>query len=339
MSNLKSGDFERFLQTGLSKTRLVLVYGPDEGLVRTRISRLSQALLGKQADDLSLADLEADTLNADPARLMDEANAISMFGGERVILVRHAGKLAKPIWQAAFTASGLGTTILFHGDDLAKTSPLRNAAEAANHCVCIPCYPASLDETMDRVEARCKAAGLSLTPVARSYLASLLGADFALSEQEIDKVLLYCTGNLTIDLEDIEAVISDTSETGGSEPVDLAFEGAMEEIESIALRTFREGTSPAGVLTIALNHAFLLQRLVLAHESGNLDSVIRQERIFFKRQARIRKQAQSWSTKLLNRSIEALSAAQQQGRHLASLEETIAIRALWSIALAARRGK
>lgn len=339
MSSLKSGDFERFLQSGLSKTRLILVYGPDEGLVRTRVTRLSQALMGKQTDDLSVADLEAESLNGDPARLMDEANAISMFGGQRVIIVRHAGKLAKPIWQAVFAASGLETTILFHGDDLTKTSPLRNAAEATSHCVAIPCYPASNEETMDRVEARCKAAGLSLTPVARSYLASLLGADFALSEQEIDKVLLYCAGNLTIDIADIEAVISDTSETGGSEPIDLAFEGAMEEIEAIALRTFREGISPAGVLTIALNHAFLLEKLVLARESGNLDSAIRQERIFFKRQTRIRRQAERWNTKLLTRAIEMLSTAQEQGRHLASLEETIAIRALWSVALAARRGR
>lgn len=339
MSSLKTGEFERFLQSGLPKTRLVLVYGPDEGLVRTRIGRLSQVLLGKKADDLSLVDLEAETLNADPARLMDEANAISMFGGQRIIIVRHAGKLAKPIWQAAFAASNLESTIFFHGDDLAKTSPLRIAAEAAAHCAAIPCYPVSINETMDMVEARCKAAGLSLTPVARSHLSSLLGADFALSEQEIDKLLLYCAGNLTIDLADIEAAISDTSEVGGSEPIDLAFDGAMEEIEAIALRTFREGINPAGILTIALNHAFLLEKLILARESGNLDSAIRQERVFFKRQARIKKQAEKWSTKLITRAIDTLSTAQEQGRRLASLEETISIRALWSIALAARRGK
>lgn len=325
------------MQSGLNKTRLVLVYGPDEGLVRTRIGKLANAALGANGDTLSLIDLDAESLNSDPARLMDEANAISMFGGQRVIIIRHAGKLAKSIWQAAFTAAKLESTLLFQGDDLAKTSPLRSAVEASDKAVAIACYPPSADDVMALVEARCKSAGLSITPVARSFLASLLGADFALSEQEIEKLLLFCSGKLVIEITDIEAIITDSAESIGSEPIDLAFEGNMEAIEALALRTFREGINPAGMVTMALNHTLLLNRLVLAREAGNLDTKMRQEHIFFRRQSRVRQQAERWTLPLLARATEILSTAQEQSRRLSSLEETITIRALWSIALAARR--
>lgn len=337
MTALKTGDIPRFIESGGRGSPLILIFGPDEGLVRARARALSKAILGPNADALSLVELEADSINQDPPRLLDEANAISMFGGRRVVLVRQAGKLNKGAWQPLLETPPLDSIVLFQADDLAKTSALRNAFEAHGQAAAIACYPPGLSDIQALIDTRCRNAGLSITPPARLYLSELLGTDYALSESEIDKLILYCQGKLAVDVDDIDAIITDTSESGGNEPIDLAFDGKLEEIESVALKSFREGINPSGVLVLALNHALMLRRLANARQSGQFDLIFRQQGIFFRRQDRVRAQANRWNIGMLNKAIDALAMAQEQARRASALEETITIRALWSIALGSRR--
>ena len=68
-------------------TRLFLLHGPDESGSRG----LARALAAAMGADAERIDLTGAELKADPARLADEAAAISMFGGARWILVEQAG--------------------------------------------------------------------------------------------------------------------------------------------------------------------------------------------------------------------------------------------------------
>lgn len=337
MASLRPGDIKRFVASGCKSVPMVLVYGPDEGSVRTRVREMVATLLGPEADPLSRVDLDAEALNKDPGRLFDEANAIGMFGGRRVIIVAGSGRVQKAIWQALLDEPPRDATVLFQADDLAKTSPLRQAFEKSPNVTAIPCYPPSQQDLVALIDERTREAGLSITPTARVYLAELLGSDLALSENEIDKLILYCRDRLAIDIADIDAMIADSSAQAGSEPIDRAFEGKLEEIEGIALRSFREGINPAGLQVLAMNHAILLKKLVLSRINGNLDSAIRSEGLFFRRIDRVRAQAMRWDLAMLGKAIETLALAQDQSRRIAPLEETITIRALWSIALASRR--
>ena len=52
------------------------------------------------ADPFNVADLSEAVLESDPARLADEAAAISMMGGRRVVRVRGAGKALAELFEA-----------------------------------------------------------------------------------------------------------------------------------------------------------------------------------------------------------------------------------------------
>lgn len=337
MAAVRPGEISRFLDTGWRSTPLVLLYGPDEGQIRTRAAALHAAILGGDAEAMNRLAFEADELNADPSRLLDEANAISMFGGTRVIAIASAGRLQKAVWQPLIDTPPLDSILVFLADDLARSSPLRVAIEQSQHGAAIACYPASRQDILAQIDARARAAGLAVTPAARSYLAELLGGDAALTEVEIEKLILYCHGKVSIEVADIDDLVMDSSDLNGSEPIDRAFEGKLEEIESIALRSFREGINPVALLSIALNHAILLRKLVFHRSSGTLEQAIKNERIHFRRADRVRKQVQTWDSRLIARAVDVLSFAQDQTRRAPSLDETIAIRALWSVALASRR--
>ncbi|CAN1569059.1 HolA DNA polymerase III, delta subunit [Rhabdaerophilaceae bacterium] len=337
MAVIRPADVDRLIARGAPDYPLILLFGPDEGLVRSRVRALMARILDPDADQMSRLELDADTINGDPERLLDEAHAIGMFGNRRVILVRQAGKLSKAAWSPLLNGPTPEAIIILQADDLAKNAALRIAAESNPQCATIACYALSAADLLPMIEARCRAADLSLTPPARALLVEQLGVDQGVSEQEIDKLILYCRGQLTIDTADVESIIIDTSGASAFDAIDLTFSGELPAIETAVSRALRDGQSPSGLIGQALGHVALLRRLAQAHKNRSLDSALRQERVFFKRLDGIRRQAETWTDAHLARATDILATAQAQARLVATLEEPIAIRALWAVALAARR--
>src|SRR5688500_19176503 len=87
---VKSSAADRFIGQLPKDLVAALVFGPDQGLVRERAATVAKSVLADLNDPFRVAELDESTLEADPARLWDEAAALSMTGGRRVVRVRSA---------------------------------------------------------------------------------------------------------------------------------------------------------------------------------------------------------------------------------------------------------
>src|SRR5258707_11498945 len=83
MAKLAPSRLAAFLQRPDPEIRAVLLYGPDEGLVRERAGIIGRTVCPDLNDPFRGADLSAATVAADPARLADEAAQLSLTGGQR----------------------------------------------------------------------------------------------------------------------------------------------------------------------------------------------------------------------------------------------------------------
>ena len=83
---LKGRQIEAFVRRPEPGIRAVLVYGPDAGLVSERIGLLAKSVPGAVEDPFRYAELSPASLK-DRAALNDEAAALSLTGGRRVIVV------------------------------------------------------------------------------------------------------------------------------------------------------------------------------------------------------------------------------------------------------------
>src|SRR5258708_37886684 len=88
MVALKTGEIEAFVARPDPSRSVVLVFGPDAGLVSERVEAIVRASVDDPNDPFALVRLDGDTLAADPARLADEALTVPLFGGRRAIRVR-----------------------------------------------------------------------------------------------------------------------------------------------------------------------------------------------------------------------------------------------------------
>src|SRR5688572_15515016 len=88
MTALKSSQVDAFLAKPNPAQPVVLIYGADSGLVRERAEALIRSAVDDVNDPFSLARLEGDDLAGEPARLVEEANTIPLFGGRRAVWVK-----------------------------------------------------------------------------------------------------------------------------------------------------------------------------------------------------------------------------------------------------------
>jgi DNA polymerase-3 subunit delta len=91
MKRARAAEIEAFLRKPDPAVQLVLLHGPDAGLVRERADRLAGTVVPDLHDPFRVARVSGAQLLEDPARLADEAAAIAMGGGRRVVRVVDAG--------------------------------------------------------------------------------------------------------------------------------------------------------------------------------------------------------------------------------------------------------
>ena len=105
MVALKGADIDKFVARPDPTRPVVLVFGPDAGLVRERAEALVRASVDDPKDPFQLARLDGDELAGEPTRLVEEANTIPLFGGRRAVWVRASGRNFAPAVEALLAAT------------------------------------------------------------------------------------------------------------------------------------------------------------------------------------------------------------------------------------------
>lgn len=302
---LTASQAERFLRRPDPKAAAVLVYGPDDGLVRERVETLIEGALDDPHDPFRLSDLGADQLRADPARLADEARALTLTGGRRVIRVRQAGDQATAACKALLALDRIDSLVILDAGELAPGSSLRRLFEGASNAAALPCYRDQGRDLAGLVDRLLAEHGLEAEPDARHYLIEHLGADRAVTRAEIDKLAVYLDAGdgparrarRRVTLEDVAAVIGDSAALGLEELVDAVALGEQARAQRCLDRLLGEGQQPVRIVRALANHFGRLQRFVLQVAAGEPpDRVIDRARppVHFRRKDKVKAALRRW---------------------------------------------
>ena len=127
MTALKAAEIDRFVARPDPGQPIVLVYGPDAGLVRERVDALVKASVDDVSDPFAFVRIEGDELSGNPARLVEEAHTVPLFGGRRAVLVRAGSRNIAGAVDIVIAAPSRECRIIIEAGDLKKSSPLRAA--------------------------------------------------------------------------------------------------------------------------------------------------------------------------------------------------------------------
>src|ERR1700723_2579931 len=314
MVALRGREIDAFLARPDPGRPIILLYGPDAGLVRERADALLASAVDDPSDPFSLVRLDGDELAAEPSRLVDEAMTIPLFGGRRAIRIE-AGELR-------------------------PESPLRKACERAKTAVAIGCYPDGERDLAKLIDDELRVSNLRIAADARASLMALLGGDRQASRNELRKLTLYAHGEGEVTLDDVMAVVADASELKIDPIVDGAFAGRPDLVESEFAKAMVAGIYPGMIISAAQRQAAWLHKSALAVAEGTqvatlLDSGF--PRLHFSRKPNVETALRNFNAPRLLTIIEQLASAALEMRKQASLAAVIAQRTLLSIAVNAKR--
>jgi DNA polymerase-3 subunit delta len=341
MTAIKTSDIDRFIAKPDPALPIVLVYGPDAGLVRERVDALVRASVDDPNDPFAFVRIEGEELSANPSRLIEEANTIPLFGGRRAILLR-----VNPRYNPAAAVTALIASpppdcrVIIEAGELRKTSPLRALCEKAKTAAALPCYLDDARAVASLIDEEMRAAKLTLTPDARAALASLLGGDRLASRSELRKLAFYVMGRERVELDDVRAVVADASDQALDGVIDAAFAGETRDVETEFGKARAGGSSPAAIVSAAIRQVANLHKMKLAVDGGDSIEFAMMRGappVHFSRKKEVEAALRAWSPPRLLRAMAQLAEASLDARRNAALAETIAQRTLLSIAVSARR--
>jgi DNA polymerase-3 subunit delta len=336
---LASSRIAAFLQRPDPEIRAVLLYGPDEGLVRERAAILARTVCPDLKDPFRVADLSTGVLAANPARLADETAQLALTGGRRVVRVRSAGDaLAKLFGELLERPTG-DAFVVAEAGELPSRSALRRTFEAARHAAAIGCYPDTARDLAAVIRETLTADRITASRDAAQFLAEHLGSDRMLTRSELEKLALYAGEGGRVELEDARLSISDTAALELDDAVMAATEGDASKVERVLGRVLQEGESPVSIIRAVLRHLHRLHPLAARVAAGSaIDEVLRSARppVFFKQEDSFRRQLALWTDAALRQQLDRVARAELNMKTTGLPAETICREAMLAVARAVR---
>ncbi|QDH16504.1 DNA polymerase III subunit delta [Swingsia samuiensis] len=311
--------------------RALLFYGEDTGLIRERALQVVRYVAQTTDDPFRVAQLNRDTQD----RLEEEATALSLIGGRRVVWLRDAQENIVTQLTKALEIS-TDTLIVIEAASLTPRSKLRAFAEKHKDVASIACYPEEGKALSKTVTDALQKEGVTIDRDALLWLVNHLGADRGGIRGEIEKLILYAGKGGQLDLSSVQDCIGDGGGNSLEDAVFAALSGNRAEADQALERALADGANAVAVARSALGVLGRLERVALAVGSGQgRAEAMKNLRppVFFKKVPAFNQALDRWPLSSLEKALnetQALELACKQSgapdellcrRHIAALSQ------------------
>jgi DNA polymerase-3 subunit delta len=333
---------DRFASAPPEGVNAVLLYGPDAGLVRERGTKLLHAVVDDPTDPFRIADLTVAAVREDQTRLADEAAALSLTGGRRVVSIKGATDTISDVIGDLLKAVPSGSAlIVVETGDLGPRSKLRKVFEGADNAAAIACYSDDGRAVESLVREVLSSKNLSVSHDALRYLCDNLGGDRLVTRSELEKLTMYMgDGGGEITLSDAVACVGDSANMTLDDLAFAAASGDLDQVTRLIDRTQQEGATAISVLRVMTRH---FQRLHLARglmeEGKSPEEAMKSLRppVFFKQTSAFRAQCSRWTADGLATMLELFGQAEAACKTTGAPSDLICGQLLLRTAIMARR--
>ena len=307
----------------------ILLFGPDQGLVRERAEILALNVVDDLSDPFRVAELTGAAIKSDPPLLADEAAQLSMTGGRRVIRVVYATdgiseNLKDFLGTATEKATG-GNLVIVEAGNLGPRSSLRKLFEKAGNGASIGCYEDDARELQGVIGETLGRYGLRPTPDALSFLIHNLGCNRLVTRGELEKLALYAGGTATekatggnqatatVTLEDAMASIGDNAAVSLDSVVYATASGNVGALDRALDRALQEGTTTVAMVRALGQHLQKLHLVLgLIEEGASPDKAFAalKPAIIFKFKDEFQAQVRRWRVDRLGAALALLTEAE-----------------------------
>lgn len=332
MVAIKSHLADNYIKDPQKGTLAYLIYGTDEGRISENAALLAKNWSAKYGDGGEIIQINDRSLADNPDLIAIEIRSVPMFGGRSVIRLALSNRIKPDLIKDLIELKPQNLIILEAGN-LKPGSAMRKLFEKSPSCSAIACFPDEARDITKLIDEELVDKNISISPAARTLLMSSLGSDRGVSRQELIKLALYAHEKPQIEVDDIEAIIGDSSQLAYDQLISLIMSGngpaALFKLE----RLLSSGQTSAGLTTILGRHLARLYKLRAMIEGGREPSeavASLRPPVHFKQRDAMVQQVMRLKLTTLKKAIhivqETVSRSRQQsGLELTGIERMIII--------------
>ena len=290
------GSIGRAVDQPSANIRFYLFHGPDDAQSRALAARLIEGL---GAAKFVVA---AGAIKSDPAALADEAGAMSLFGGKRLVWIEPATKDIEEGVVALLEGPEPESAVVAIAGSLTKTSALLKLAEASPFAVAYASYAPEGQEAERMVIDLGRRFGLKMSSQVAARLADAADNDQAIVSQELQKLALYIDASphspKELDHSAIDEVGAFTAEGDFQRLADLALSGDIDQLSEELARLPAGGNEGIPVVRSLQRRLLMLAPARARVERGErVDAVMTSlgRTLFWKDKSAVQQMLQKWT--------------------------------------------
>ncbi len=326
---------EQFVKSPDKAARVILVYGPDSGLVSERCEIIGKTIIDDLNDPFNVAALSTSILAEDPARLADEAGAMSMMGGDRLIKIDDGGDKLTVLLKSYLENPSESSLVLIKAGELSPRSSLRKLCENAKNAAALPCYVEDERDVSRFIRDSLQAENIRADNDAVMWLAANISGDRRKVRSEVEKLIIYKGDEQSpISIDDARAACGAAGAQGFDDLVyNVGGRNSAKALKAYATLT-AEGTVFIAILRALQNHFRRIHMCKSYMSDGmDIDSAMKKlsPPIFFKQAPMFKSQVSSWSLPVLNQVLAKLTDLEAQCKQTGMPAETLCSQAILAI--------
>ena len=317
-----------------SYPRFILFFGPNEGLIREDILKISSSF--KENIETDEITINGKSLDENQTLLNEEIRSFSMFSEQKIIYLENL----KDKHLQCFKSEKLENDkilVIIKSDNLTKNSKIRNFFEKHKIFAAIPCYEDDKRSSMNLLSQFQSEYEIKLDSDVKNYLLQNLSSDRLISKNELEKILLVISGkkNHEISLEEIQNIFND----GSSHSLNIINEnvmyGKVNQVSKNLYKIFDEGTNAVAIIRSLLNYLVRVHKTQIEIKKvKNFDEAIKPLKppVFWKDKDNFKNHCLKWPSKDILLYIERLLEAEFMCKTQSSLNREICEKNVLSIA-------
>ena len=286
----------------------LLIYGPNEGLIRERINKIVKYYSSEQ--EYELLRLSGKELDEDNYSIDSYLKTVSMFSKGKVLVIDTLKDKHLPILEPIITEGPSSSILLIKSESLTKSSKIRKYFETHKLCYALACYEDDAKSLMQQIENFVKKNNLDINRDIKNYLMQSLSNDRMINNNELEKINLYIAkSDKELSLDDIKFIMNDSSSQNLSKMNEAVMFGNSIKSSKIVNKLLSEGVSPISLLRSLMNYLIRLQKTKIEMKKGNnFENAIKNLKppLFWKDKENFKSHCQRWPLEIIEKNLDRL---------------------------------
>ena len=317
-----------------SYPQFLLFFGPNEGLIRDNIIKISASF--KEDLETDEITINGKALDENHSLIDEEIRSFSMFSEKKIMHLENLKEKHLQYFENQEIENNK-ILIIIKSDNLSKSSKIRNFFEKHKRYATIPCYEDDVRSKMNILSQFQSENKIKFNSDIKNYLLQNLSSDRLINKNDLEKILLVIGNEQSneIELENIQNILNDSSSNSLNIINENVMYGKVNQVSKNLYRVFEEGTNAVAIIRSLLNYLVRVHKTQIEiKKTGNFDEAIKQLRpaVFWKDKDNFRNHCSKWPTKEILHYIERLLEAEYMCKTQSSINNEICEKYILSIA-------